>query len=344
MSVLTTTARLALAAGALALAARAARSTRAVTFNRKTALITGGSRGLGLMLSQKLLQEGARVAILARDEDELERAAEHLRPYLSDDARLHTIACDLRDAEATLGACAEAARVLGSIDLLINNAGIIQVGPLDTITEGDFRDALDTHLWGPLRTIQATLPGMRARRAGRIVNITSIGAVISPPHLIPYSTSKYALRGMSEGLRHELAGSGVSVTTVCPGLMRTGSTARARFKGRHREEHAWFTIADAMPILSSSASSAADAILNAARHGDPHLTIGLPAKLASAAQGLAPGLVTKVMELTAQQLPGMGGIGIESRPGYQSTSRLAPSMLTKLDSRAARKLNELPAS
>lgn len=344
MSVLATTARLVLAAGAFALAARAARSTRAVSFNRRTALITGGSRGLGLALARKLLEEGARVAILARDEDELGRARDQLRPYLSDDARLHTIACDLRDAEQTRGACAEAARVLGPIDLLINNAGVIQVGPLDTITEADFQDALDMHLWAPLRTIQATLPHMRARRAGRIVNITSISAAVSPPHLIPYSTSKYALRGMSEGLRHELAGSGVSVTTVCPGLMRTGGTARARFKGRHREEHAWFTIAEALPILSTSADDAADAILTAARHGDPHLTIGIPAKLAAAAQGLAPGVVTRAMELAARQLPDTGGIGSESRPGCQSTSRLAPSVLTKLDSRASRKLNELPGS
>ncbi len=342
MSLLSTATRLALGAAALALAAKAARETRAVTFNRKTALITGGSRGLGLTLAQKLLQEGARVAILARDEAELRRAADHLHPYLTDDTHLHTIACDLRDADQTLDACAEAARVLGPIDLLINNAGIIQVGPLDSITEADFQDALDTHLWAPLRTIQATLPHMRARRSGRIVNIASIGAVVSPPHLIPYSTSKYALRGMSEGLRHELAGSGVSVTTVCPGLLRTGSTAQARFKGQHREEHAWFTVADSLPFLSTSANKAADAILDAARHGDPNLTIGVPAKLAAAAQGIAPGLVTKAMEMTAQRLPANGGIFIESRPGYQSTSRIAPSVLTKLDTRAAKKLNELP--
>jgi short-subunit dehydrogenase len=183
---------------------------------------------------------------------------------------------------------------------------------------------------------------MRARRSGRIVNIASIGAVVSPPHLIPYSTSKYALRGMSEGLRHELAGSGVSVTTVCPGLLRTGSTAQARFKGQHRDEHAWFTVADSLPFLSTSASKAADAILDAARHGDPNLTIGVPAKLAAAAQGIAPGLVTKAMEMTAQRLPANGGISIESRPGYQSTSRIAPSVLTKLDTKAAKKLNELP--
>ena len=123
---------------------------------------------------------------------------------------------------------------IGQIDVLVNNAGIIQVGPLDTMTAEDFRRALQTHFWGPLNTILAVLPQMRMRKAGRIVNISSLGGRVSIPHLLPYSASKFALVGLSKGLHSELRKEGITVTTVCPGLMRTGSPRNAEFKGKHR--------------------------------------------------------------------------------------------------------------
>src|SRR6185503_4123757 len=122
----------------------------------------------------------------------------------------------------------------------------------------------------------AVLPEMRARREGRIVNITSIGGKISVPHLLPYSASKFALVGLSEGLRAELAKDGIVVTTICPGLMRTGSPRNATFKGQHRAEYAWFSIGDSLPVTAMSADRAARQILTACKRGEAEVVLSVP--------------------------------------------------------------------
>src|SRR5918912_3423887 len=129
------------------------------------------------------------------------------------------------------------------------------------MTLEDFEQAMAVHFWGPLYATLAVLPQMRARRDGRIVNISSIGGKVSVPHLVPYSASKFALAGLSDGLRAELSKENVIVTTVCPGLMRTGSPRNATFKGKHRDEYAWFSISDALPLTSMSAERAARQII-----------------------------------------------------------------------------------
>src|SRR5205823_4029010 len=115
----------------------------------------------------------------------------------------------------------------GRIDVLVNNAGTIEVGPMEVMTLDDYDRAMKTHFWGPLYMVLAVLPELRKRREGRIVNVSSIGGKISVPHLLPYCASKFALTGFSQGLRAELAKDGIVVTTVCPGLMRTGSPLNA---------------------------------------------------------------------------------------------------------------------
>ena len=159
------------------------------------------------------------------------------------------------------------------IDVLVNNAGVIQVGPIEVMTHEDFELAMQAHLWGPLNTILAVLPSMRQRREGRIVNISSIGGKVAVPHLVPYSASKFALVGLSKGLRAELMKDNVVVTTVCPGLMRTGSPRNADFKGQHRFEYAWFSISDALPLLTVSAENAARQIVQACKRGQAELVI-----------------------------------------------------------------------
>src|SRR5690606_33875253 len=106
--------------------------------------------------------------------------------------------------------------------------------------------------WGPFYCIDAVLGGMRRRGEGRIVNVSSVGGRVGVPHMVPYCAGKFALVGFSESLRAELRSSGIRVTTVCPGLMRTGSPRNALFKGRHRAEYAWFAIADSLPLATIS--------------------------------------------------------------------------------------------
>jgi NAD(P)-dependent dehydrogenase (short-subunit alcohol dehydrogenase family) len=330
---------LGLAAGAAAVFAgnRLARQRLAIDFAGRVVVITGGSRGLGLVMARQLAAEGARLCLLARDEEELARAREQ---FVSADVM--TMRCDVRrrgDVRATIDAILER---WSAIDVLINNAGVIQVGPLEHMTTEDFENAMATHFWGPLHLMFELVPAMRRRGFGRIVNVASIAGRIAVPHLGPYCASKFALVGLSDAVRTELDQYGIRVTTVSPGLMRTGSPSHADMKGRHEAEYAWFAIADSMPGLSTSAESAARQIIDACRYGDPELTITLPARMAMMANHLAPAVVARAMMAVNRILPSPNGSdGNRRRRGRESTSKWAPSAATVLADRAAVVNNEV---
>jgi short-subunit dehydrogenase len=325
-------------AGGAWLAARALRGWRPYHFQDKSILITGGSRGLGLILARELGRMGARIAICARDEIELVRAQEDLADR---EVQVLTVPCDVTNQGDVEEMIQTVHRRLGPIDVLINNAGVIEVGPMEVMTLADYEEAMKTHFWAPLYTMLAVIPEMQQRHEGRIVNISSIGGKISVPHLVPYSASKFALTGLSEGLRAELRKDGILVTTVCPGLMRTGSPVNATFKGQHRAEYAWFSISDSLPFLSMNAELAARQIIAACRRGDAEIVLSLPAKLAVAFHGLFPGLTADLLGLTNYLLPGPGGIGTDRAKGKDSQSAISPSWLTALSDRAALRNNEM---
>jgi short-subunit dehydrogenase len=224
---------------------------------------------------------------------------------------------------------------------LINNAGTIEVGPMDVMTIEDYEKAMQTHFWGPLYAVLAVLPEMQRRNEGRIVNISSIGGKISVPHLLPYSASKFALVGLSEGLRAELRKDGIRVTTVCPGLMRTGSPRNATFKGQHEAEYAWFKISDSLPLTSINGRRAARQVVNAARHGDAEVVLTIQAKAAVLFHGIFPGLTADLLGLVNQLLPKAGGIGTAREKGRESESSLTRSWLTALTDRAAQENNQV---
>ncbi len=324
--------------GAVAAARAMARSRRRFDLRGKVALVTGGSRGLGLVLARELARAGAKVAICARNASELARAQAELERSSAD---IFALACDVTVRDKVDAMLARVREQLGPVDLLINNAGTIQVGPIEEMTPEDYDYALRVHFWGPLFTTLGVLPKMRRRRAGRIVNITSVGGKISVPHLLPYCASKFALVGFSGGLRGALARHGVYVTTVCPGLMRTGSPRNAWFKGQHREEFAWFSISDSLPLVSIAATRAARRIVDAARYGDAELVLPLSTAVAVKLYALFPGAGADAMRLVERLLPGPGGIGTAMRRGAESESRWAPSVLTRLSDEAAVSNNEV---
>jgi NAD(P)-dependent dehydrogenase (short-subunit alcohol dehydrogenase family) len=255
-----------------------------------------------------------------------------------------TVAADIRreaDAERMIVAAVDR---FGTVDVLINNAGIIQVGPIDHMQLEDYENAMRTHFWGPLHAILAALPYMRQQGAGRIVNITSIGGRVAVPHLVPYCASKFALVGLSDGLRAELARDNIVVTTVCPGLMRTGSPVNATFKGRQPHEYAWFAISDSLPLVSIDAPRAARQILDACRHGDAELVITAAATLAVLARTAAPELFAQAMALVNRVLPGpTGAEGDRPQRGRESESPWASpaATLTAPTYRAAAANNEM---
>jgi len=318
------------------LAARRVRRRR-LDLHDAVALVTGGSRGLGLELARELGRRGARVAICARDADTLARARQDLEqrgvPVLA-------LECDVTDRESVASTVRAVREQWGRLDVLVNNAGIIQVGPLETMTLDDFEQAMRVNFWGPLHMTLAALPAMRGQGGGRIVNVVSIGGKISVPHLGPYSASKFALAGLSEGLRAELAGSGIEVTTVYPGLMRTGSPRHALFKGQHRAEFAWFSISAALPLLTMSVQRAARRIANAVERGEASIVLSLPARLAARAPALVPRTTAAVLALVNHLLPGAGVASAAQRRGRDSESGWSPSVLTRLGDRAARTQNQ----
>jgi NAD(P)-dependent dehydrogenase (short-subunit alcohol dehydrogenase family) len=328
----------AITAGGLVMAKSILRKMSEYDLANKTVLITGGSRGLGLILARQFGRAGARVVICARDEQELDRARIDLQ---NRGTEVLALKCDITSSSEVSEMVTGIHDRLGNIDVLVNNAGVIQVGPIEVMTREDFEQAMNTHFWGPVNTILAVLPEMRQRKDGRIVNISSIGGKISVPHLVPYSASKFALVGLSKGLRAELLKDGIVVTTVCPGLMRTGSPRNADFKGRYRSEYAWFSISDALPLTSISAERAARQIICACKRGRAELIISIHAKVAVLFDSLFPEITADLLGLISRLLPEAGGIGEGRAKGKDSTSSWSPSWLTALNERAALNNNEI---
>ena len=196
----------------------------AASFYRgKVVVITGGSRGLGLALARVCARRGAEVALLARDAEELNMAKASLERY---GTMVTTWTCDLTAESEIAQRIAEIANTHGRIDVLINNAGEIVVGPSLPLDADEFKRLMDLHFWAAFHTINHSLPYLK-RRGGNIVNIASFGGKVPVPHMLSYTASKFSLVGFSEGLQAELAPERIRVTTVCPFIIRTGSHLHA---------------------------------------------------------------------------------------------------------------------
>jgi len=314
--------------------------TQRFLLKNKVALITGGSRGLGLVLARQICAEGGKVALLARDNDELIRAKTDLTGR---GGRVLTIQCDLLDSGQIQSAIRQTIDRFGKIDILVNNAGIIEVGPLEHMTREDFERSMAVHFWAPYELISEVVPEMRTWGGGRIVNISSIGGKVAVPHLAPYSASKFALTGFSDGIRAELARDNIYVTTVAPGMMRTGSHVNAKFKGKHDSEFAWFAVSAAAPLISMNAERAARKILAACRRGQPSLTLTYAARTAILGNALFPNLTGYAMKIVNRFLPKAAGkdAGNQSRTGSE-TRRLLPAWTTRFADRATLRNNEMP--
>ena len=320
--------------GTLVLAKAISRAAGDFQLQNKVALITGGSRGLGLILARQLSDAGARVIICGRDEKKLQQAILDLASRSSETL---AIPCDITNKRQVKRMLRQIEEEMGPVDILINNAGTIQFGPMETMADEDYKEALDIYFWGPYMLIRNVLPGMKKRKSGRIVNIVSIGGRVSFPHLLPYNTGKHALSGFSEGLAAELKRYHIGVTTVYPGLMRTGSPKNIDVRGRHEKEYAWFKLMDSLPLLSMNADRAARQIIQAIKHGRKTIILSAPAKLATAVHGIAPGLIDTLFGLVSLMLPDMSATGAAkvTRKGHESNSPLTSSFLTRLTDKAA---------
>ena len=266
----------------------------------KSMLVTGGSRGLGLAIARELARFGAHLTLLARDEAELRRAETDLTAR---GARVQIVAGDVTRAADRERAMAAAVSAYGTLDVVAHVAGIIQSGPLENITDAEFRQTMEVNAFAPLLLTRAALPYLRAS-GGRVLLVSSIGGKVAVPHLSSYSVSKFAAAGLGQALRAELAQDGVSVTTVCPGLMRTGSPRNATIKGQHRREYALFATLDNLPLISLDADKAAARSVKALIRGEAEVMVGGPAHILKLFQALAPQLSADLLSLGNRLLPG----------------------------------------
>jgi NAD(P)-dependent dehydrogenase (short-subunit alcohol dehydrogenase family) len=321
-----------------------ARATEA-ELQGKVALVTGGSRGLGLALARELADEGCRLAICARDIDELDRASEELEGRGAD---VLAVRCDVAgkdDVERMIGVVRE---TYGQVDVLICNAGIIQVGQVSSMELEDFQQAMDIMYWGALYPILAVLPEMRERRAGRIAVVSSIGGKISVPRMLPYNGAKFAAIGLSEGLQAELSDDGITVTTIVPGLMRTGSYLNAYFSGDEEGRGALyraFAPLSTLPILSVDAASAARMFVRAIKRGQAECIYPIQFSLVAKLHGLAPATTIRILGLAGDRLlpeTGEGDMTVAGREIDRTIESTPWRMLTTLGRRAADRFREHP--
>jgi short-subunit dehydrogenase len=284
-------------------------------YRDKVALISGGSRGLGLQIAQEVCARGGKVALLARDADELARAKSDLDRFKTE---VLTIQCDLVESAQIQSAVQQTLQHFRKIDILINNAGTVEVGPIQHFQIKDFDREMRLHFWAPYILQFLVVPQMRAKGGGRIVNVSSIGGRVAVPHMVPYSASKFALAGFSDSIRAELARDKIFVTTVTPGMMRTGSHVHATFKGDHAAEYRWFDWSRKIPFASISVERAARKIVNACANGKPVLVMPFTAYLIIAANALFPNLIARVMTMFSRSLPSqVSQSGNEAKSGAE---------------------------
>lgn len=189
------------------------------TYAQATAIITGAASGIGFALAKRLLDLGARVTLADCDDAGLATAAQALALH---DGRLRTSRVDVTEAASVEAMVRQSLSDWGRIDYLFNNAGIGGSLPIASATLDHWHRIVDINLWGVVHGVHAVLPHMLARRSGHIVNTASISGLVPFPGQALYNTTKYAVVGLSETLRHELRDQGVRVTVVCPGPVASG--------------------------------------------------------------------------------------------------------------------------
>jgi NAD(P)-dependent dehydrogenase (short-subunit alcohol dehydrogenase family) len=313
------------------------RRARRFSLRGRTVLISGGARGLGFLLAQEFGRLGATVVIFSRSIDELARAREALQRK---GIRAFDVTCDVRDPDQVSALVSQVIRHTGRLDVVVNNAGVIQATPFEHSRVEDYDQSLKVHFWGPLYLIAEALPHLRRTR-GRILNISSIGGRVGVPHLAPYCAGKFALTGLSEALRAELAKDGILVTTCTPGLMRTGSHLRVQVRGQHEAEARWFGAAVATPLTSKHARRAARQMVAALRDGRAHVTPGIQARAAEVLNVVAPNTTAALASAAVRTvLPGPTD-GVEGNRTRTAQDVGFGWMTPLLPNRAARRNNEV---
>jgi NAD(P)-dependent dehydrogenase (short-subunit alcohol dehydrogenase family) len=255
----------------------------------QAALVTGGSRGLGRALASELLRRGYSVAVVARDATALEVARCTLDA--SSPGRVAAWTCDVgREGEAR-NAVARAEERFGRLDLLVNNAGQIDLAPLEATDREAFERSLDVHLYGPVALMRAALPALE-RSGGRVINVAAIEGLVGLPLLGATAAGKFALVGVTQCARGEWARRGVGVTLVCPGLIRTTGDPAMPGGGARRLR---------LPGISISVERAARRIVDASEQRRARLVLTPLARGMALWGAVSPGTLASVASRAARR-------------------------------------------
>lgn len=264
-----------------------------------TVLITGASQGIGKATSHLFASHGYNVVLAARQADRLETTAQELRTAGHSTIAIPT---DVRQPDQVNLLMQKALEQYGSIDVLVNNAGIYISGPAEEFSLEDWHQAIDTNLWGYIHTIHALLPHFLARQTGTIVNVGSIGGIVPIPYLTPYSTSKFAVTGLTRSLHSELAPKGIHVCGIYPNIIKTDFLERAVFTGKNEEDlrSRQNQISQLLetPVIEK-AEDVAKAIWSAVKRKQDEVVVG-SANLSAASNQLLPNLVQWILRKTFQ--------------------------------------------
>ncbi|WP_422924405.1 SDR family NAD(P)-dependent oxidoreductase [Singulisphaera sp. PoT] len=303
------------------------RYRRRIGLADRVVIITGASSGHGLLVAREAAEKGAHLVLAARKAEDLKQAEAELlrlgaRSVLS-------VPTDVTKPDEAKNLIDRAIERHGRIDILINNAGIITVGPVESMTLDDFHQAMATNFWGVVHTTMAVLPQMKAQQFGRIGNVVSVGGLRAVPHMLPYTASKFALSGFTDGLRSELARDNILVTGIYPSTMRTGGHTHAWFKGKQEDEFTWFALGDSLPLLSTSAEQVAHRLWQAVCDGEPSVVVGWPARALVLLQNLLPNEIAEVIALADRYvLPASENLDAPAKQG-QDLEGTVPNLLNR---------------
>jgi short-subunit dehydrogenase len=271
-------------------------------FSVGTAIVTGAAGGIGEQLAYALARRGSALALVDRDAERLEQVAKQVRELGEHEVTTYVV--DLADDAATHALGRQLASAHPDTTLLINNAGVALGGTFEQVSEQEFDWLLAINLRAVITLTRELLPTLRANPGSHLVNVSSLFGLIAPAGQVAYATSKFAVRGFTEALRAELAGS-VGVTSVHPGGIRTGIALNARLAASVAGPEAEAERKTFAALLTYPPEKAAAQIVSAIEHRRPRLLIALSARIPDLIVRLAPGhypaVVAAVQRLVGRQ-------------------------------------------
>jgi len=190
-----------------------------MNLNDKTAIVTGGTKGIGRAISEALVREGVNVCISARHENEIEETVSAIARI--GEGRASGVVADVSDYDEVKALFQHAVEEFGGVDILVNNAGIGKFGKLEETSPEDFRAVLETNLFGVFYCCHEAIPEMKRRGGGYIINISSLAGTNAHPKMTAYNASKFALNGLSEALMQEVRQDNIKVSYIMPGSVNT---------------------------------------------------------------------------------------------------------------------------